>query len=89
MKTIIILIINILILYYIFINVGTVWKFFGGTFINGNEIVYKGKVLATKTDDCMTSTTEDFKEVRLLCPKNGIDNTWINGELQTTSEQTK
>lgn len=48
MKTIVILIINILILYFIVINIGNIWKLFGGSFINGDEIVYKGKVLATK-----------------------------------------
>lgn len=36
----------------------------------------------TKIDDCMISTTENFKEVRLVCPKKWLENTWINGELQ-------
>lgn len=86
MKTIVALIINILFLYFLYSNIGTVWKFFGGTFINGNEIVYKGIVLFTKTDDCMTSTTEEFKKIRVVCPKNGIDKTWINGEIQVNNK---
>lgn len=30
----------------------------------------------------MISYTNDLDEVRLLCPKTDIDNTWIKGELQ-------
>lgn len=85
MKTIFWIIINILIWFLIISQIGTVWKFFGGTFINGNEIVYKGKVLATAHDDCMLSWTEGLTKVEMFCPKTGTKDTWIDGKHQTNA----
>ncbi len=79
------IILNIVVVYLIITNIGTVWKLFNGTFKNGNEIVYKGKVLDTMTKDCMLSTTENFEEIKMICPKDNNRKTWIKGVLQTNN----
>lgn len=80
------LIVNLLIAFAIFVlmfkSLGPIMKFFNYSFINGNEIVYKGNVLATITDDCMVATTEEYKEIKLVCPKTGFNKVWINGQIQ-------
>lgn len=65
-----------------FKSLGFIMKTLKYSFINGNEIVYKGNVIATITDDCMISTTEEYKEIKLICPKTGFNKTWINGKIQ-------
>lgn len=80
------IIIGLLIAFAIFVlmfkSLGVIMKTLKYSFINGNEIVYKGNVIATFSDDCMISTTEEYKEIKLICPKTGFNKTWINGKIQ-------
>lgn len=58
-----------------------VWKLFGGTFLWSNSVVYKGELLFEQTEDCSVAVTDDFKEIKQLCPgKNGLlKRVWIDG----------
>lgn len=80
MKWIIAMIISFLMFSTMIYSFPFVWKFFGGTFINGNEIIYKGKTLYVVDEKCYISTTEEMKKITVICKDKKI--VWIDGIQQ-------
>lgn len=44
-----------------------VWKVFGGTFIWGSGVVYKGKTLFDSKENCSVMVQENFRYIKRVC----------------------
>ena len=72
------IIIMITIYVVIFFSIPYIWKLAGGSFVWGNEAIYKGKTLFNSNKDCSITFTHELEEVTLTC--DSINRTWIKGK---------
>ena len=72
------LIIMITIYILIFFGIPYIWKLTGGSFVWGNEAIYKGKTLFISNEKCSIAFTHELEEVTLIC--DNIKRTWIKGK---------
>ena len=73
--TIIIIVLFMVTILYVF---PYAWKYSGGTFLWGGEMIYKGKTLF-KRSECAVISANDFSKIELVCPGQK-KRTWINGK---------
>ena len=60
------------------------WKYSGGTFLWGGEMIYKGKTLFERSD-CAVVFENDYSKIELICPGQK-KRTWINGKLSIAKQ---
>jgi len=68
----------ILLLMFIYFVFPYGWKYFGGTFLWGGEMIYKGKTLFKNNNNCTIFFKEDYSKIELICSSQ--KRTWIDGK---------
>ncbi len=82
MKSIAALILSCLIFFIIWYGSIGIYKASGGTFIDGNVVIYKGKELFEHKEGCVVSTLgDDFHQIKRVCLFNGepVVDIWLDG----------
>ncbi len=82
MKLITALILSCLIFFVIWCGAIGLYKFSGGTFVDGDVVIYKGKELFSIGEGCSVSTLgDDFHEIKRVCFVGGnpVVDVWTDG----------